>query len=235
MKRFTLTLGVIGLICVIGLSFFGCDNGSTSVDNRAVLVCFGDSLTAGTSATTPYQVDKSRSYPAFLQKKVNMKVENLGDSGDTTVAARDRINTVIDKNPRIVIIEFGANDCFSRIPVAETMENLDAIITILNDGNRKLYLAKFYNDTVVQYLKSLPDLPIIGGFKELANKKDEYDLMFSALESKHHGIELIEDIWADVWGIHMGDPIHPNAEGYEIMAEHYYNALFPYLLENDFL
>jgi lysophospholipase L1-like esterase len=52
--------------------------------------------------------------------------------------------------------------------------------------------------------------------------------MFDSLVSTNN-IELIEDIWDGVWGIHMSDMVHPNARGYEIMADNYYKAINSYL------
>jgi lysophospholipase L1-like esterase len=53
--------------------------------------------------------------------------------------------------------------------------------------------------------------------------------MFTTLAPSSSNITLIEDIWAGVWGVHMSDSVHPNAKGYEIMADNIYKVLRPYL------
>jgi lysophospholipase L1-like esterase len=58
--------------------------------------------------------------------------------------------------------------------------------------------------------------------------------MFDTLAASDN-VELIDDIWKEIWGIHMSDRVHPNAKGYEIMADNYYNAIKPYLEANRLL
>ena len=57
---------------------------------------------------------------------------------------------------------------------------------------------------------------------------NRYDDMFDAL-AESDTVELIDDIWKGVWGIYMSDAVHPNARGYEIMANNYYDAIKPYI------
>jgi acyl-CoA thioesterase-1 len=221
MKK-TIFCGVIILGLIISFSFFGCDNGSTSNNQDKTLVCLGNSLTAGYGATTPGADDKSKSYPAYLQDKINIPVINAGISGNTTLQGLSRVDTdVLEKNPQIVIIELGANDLFHGISITDTRNNLQDIINKLNDGNRKIYLAKFYPDEVANY--GLPTILI-----------NQYDAMFNALLSSND-VVLIDNIWDNVWRIHMSDSVHPNAEGYAIMADNYFKILRPYLEANNLL
>ena len=62
----------------------------------------------------------------------------------------------------------------------------------------------------------------------------QYDIMFNTLASLSN-VTLIEDIWQGVWGINMSDAIHPDAAGYEIMADNIFNVLKPYLETNNLL
>lgn len=209
-----------------------CDNDAPNDDRGPVLVCFGDSLTAGRNATSFGADDKSKSYPAFLQKKVNIPVINAGESGNTSAQALLRVNgDVLSKNPRIVIILLGANDFFQQIHLTSTQPNLQSIIDKLNNGNRQIYLAKFYNESVAMDMGAVYKMPE-EAVKSLIN---DYDAMFNALASSDN-VTLIEDIWQDVWGVHMSeDNFHPNAAGYEIMAGTIFNVLQPYLEENGLL
>jgi acyl-CoA thioesterase-1 len=225
MNKTNLLPVIIGII--IGVFFIGCDdNDTTGGEPNGILVCFGDSLTAGYGATTQGQDDKTKSYPAFLQKKLKIPVINAGKSGDTTTTGLTRVNTdVLSENPTIVIIELGANDFLrGTTPVTTTKSNLQSIIDLLKGGKRKIYLAKFYTETVAGEIFSGSGV----NNDALTELIAQYDDMFSTLATSN-GIELIEDIWAGVWGIHMSDTIHPNAQGYEIMADNYFKVLQPYL------
>jgi len=227
MKKAVSVFGIIGIVLAIGFGIIGCNTEDTSIDNSTIMVCFGDSLTAGTNATEFGKDDKSKSYPAYLQNMVKIQVDNAGVSGDTTAGGLERIqNDVIEKNPTIVIIELGANDLFRDVDVTTTQNNLNDIIVLLKNSDvKKIYLAKFYNDTIAGSLGIT-----------MAAKKPLYDTMYNDLKNAH-GIELIEDIWVGVWGTDnmLADGIHPIASGYQIMAENYFNAIKPYLQENNMI
>jgi acyl-CoA thioesterase-1 len=185
--------------------------------NVETIVCLGDSLTAGANATVLGKDDKSKSWPAFLQNKVNIPVINAGVSGDTTAKGLARVKKdVLSKNPGIVIIVLGINDKLQKIPLATTKKNLQKIIDMVNDGKRKIYLAKWYIDWNEQSIN-----------------------MFNTLASSNN-IELIENIWEwdDVWEVKenmSADGNHPNAKGYEILADKFFNALKLYLEANNLL
>ena len=75
---------------------------------RGVIVCMGDSLTAG------YRVDENEAYPARLS----------ASSG-----ALARLDWVLTLAPDIVILETGANDGLRGVDPALTRSNIDAIVT----------------------------------------------------------------------------------------------------------
>ena len=218
-----LKITAITIILITGMAIIGCDDGSTNKDITAkniTLVCLGDSLTAGYGATTAFEEDKSKSYPAYLQKKANISVINAGVSGDTTAQALARVDSdVLSEDPKIVIILLGANDFFQNIPILTTQNNLQDIINKVDNGNRKIYLAKFYTDAMAALISIL----------DLSGTFTQYNDMFTTLEASSNNIEIIEDIWTGVWRVHMSDFIHPNAKGYEIMADNIYNVVQPYL------
>jgi len=208
---------IIVLLLALSMTFFGCDNDSTN-NNDVIIVCLGDSLTAGYGATTPSVDDKSKSYPAYLQKTTNISVINSGVSGNTTTQGLARVDSdVLSYNPNIVIILLGANDVFSGIPISMSQNNLQNIINKIDNGNRKIYLAKPYTDVIATALSISSDTIT------------QYNNMFFTLATSSSNITLINDIWDGIWGIHMSDIIHPNAKGYEIMADNIYNVIKPYL------
>jgi acyl-CoA thioesterase-1 len=231
MKKFAFFFGII-LGMIISFSFVGCDNDTTSDNKGVTLVCLGNSLTAGFGATTPGVDNKAKSYPAYLQNKTNIPVINAGVSGNTTSQGLSRVNTdVLSKNPQIVIIELGANDLFRGIPLSTTRDNLQDIIDMIDNGNRKIYLAKFYTETVARAMAVSLRITDYNIQTALIN---QYNNMFNTLALSNN-VVLIDDIWAGVWGIHMSDGIHPNAAGYQIMANNYFNVLQPYLQANNLI
>jgi len=219
------------VFCVFLVVLAGCSNGSTNYRD-GTLVCLGDSLTEGYGAVTPGVVDRSKSYPAYLQNRVNIPVINAGVSGNTSAQGLARVDTeVLSKNPKIIVIILGANDLGRGIPVTTTKDNLQNIIDKVNDGNRKIYLAKFYTEAVTRALANT------FGFTDYAFQSaiiNQYDNLFNTLAAENN-LTLIEDIWNGVWGINMSDAVHPDAKGYEIMANHIFNILQPYLQENNLL
>jgi acyl-CoA thioesterase-1 len=199
---------------VFSIVFLACATTGGSTSGEETIVCLGDSLTSGASATVVGRDDKSKSWPAFLQNKVNIPVINAGVSGNTTAQGLARVKRdVLSKNPRIVIIFLGGNDYLQNIPLATAKNNLQKIIDMVNDGSRKIYLAKWYLDW-----------------------NDQSVNMFDTLASSNN-IELTENIWdwGDVWGNISADGHHPNAKGYEIMADNIFKVLKPYLEANNLL
>jgi acyl-CoA thioesterase-1 len=138
-------LGMLVMVLVFGLTVVGCNDGSTNGNSKDItLVCLGDSLTAGYGATTPGVDDKSKSYPAYLQKKANITVINAGVSGDTTAQGLARVDSdVLSHNPDIVIILLAGNDVGSGVPISTIQANLQSIINKVANGNRKIFLAQF--------------------------------------------------------------------------------------------
>lgn len=215
-------------IIFLVITMMSCVNEKNKSSSKAapILVCLGNSLTAGNGAVTPGLDDKSKSYPAFLQRKLKIPVINAGVSGNTASQGLARVNSeVLPHNPDIVIIELGANDIFQAIPIRVTQENLQEIITRLDNGKRKIYLAKFYTEPVARMIYGL--LNVTDYDKQTALIK-EYDVLFETLAASNN-VELIEDIWDGLLNEHMADDMHPNQKGYAIMAENYLKILKPYL------
>jgi len=216
--------GYFLIFTVLTFLLFSC------VSANPKMVCFGDSLMAGHGAVVPKEDDKSKSVPAFLQNKINIPVINAGVTGNTTAQGLERIKSdVLSHNPGIVIIELGANDLMQNIPLAVTRDNLQKIIDTVDNGKRKIFLVKFYTDGVARNL--IAGLFNITDYNAQTAIINQYDNMFNALASSDN-VELIGDIWAGVWGIHMSDNMHPNEAGYRIMADNYYEAIKPYLQAN---
>jgi acyl-CoA thioesterase I len=180
---------------------------------RAVLVCFGDSITAG------YGEPQGKSYPDFLQQKLDgngydYKVVNEGTSGATTKDAVESLPEVLRLHPDVVIVEFGGNDGLRGLPLADTEKNLDTVITQLQAAHAKVLLAG-----ITLPPNYGPDY--IRAFQEI----------FRKLAAEHH-TALVPMIYKDlvhVPGTIQDDGIHPTAKGAEIVADTIWPVLRPLL------
>ena len=108
--------------------------------NRPILVCYGDSITAGLG------LRDGQAYPEDLQKLLDArgyayKVINQGTSGATTKDALAGLPYVLRLHPAIVIVEFGGNDGLRGWPVDQTRSNLDQVLTALEKAHVKILLA----------------------------------------------------------------------------------------------
>lgn len=124
----------------LGTSAADAPASALSHDQRPLIVCFGDSLTAG------YGTDPGESYPDFLQRSLDQRnlqyrVVNEGVSGNTTKDGIARVARVVALHPAVVVVEFGGNDGLRGLPVADTRANLDRILAILTRSGAKVALA----------------------------------------------------------------------------------------------
>jgi acyl-CoA thioesterase-1 len=95
----------------------------------AILV-FGDSLSAG------YGIHVEQGWVSLLARKISQlgygfRVINASISGETTAGGAGRLPHALEvQQPRILILELGANDGLRGLPLAGTNENLDKMITL---------------------------------------------------------------------------------------------------------
>lgn len=181
--------------------------------DRPVLVCFGDSITAG------YGLEYGQSYPDFLQKKLDTghydyKVVNQGTSGATTKDAVAALPYVLRLHPAVVIVEFGGNDGLRGLPIEDSRRNLDQVISALENAKIRVVLAGITlpPDYGPDYIRS-------------------FEEMFRGVAARHHVI-LIPMLYKElihVPGTIQGDGIHPTAKGSEIIAGTVFAALKPLL------
>ena len=181
--------------------------------DRPVLVCFGDSITAG------YGLQTGQSYPDALQRDLDSrgyhyKVNNQGESGATTKDAVADLRSILLLHPAVVIVEFGGNDGLRGLPLAETRRNINAVLTALENARIKILLAGI----------TLP--PNYG--QEYIEK---FQQIFRDLAKKHHTafVPMFYKDMVHVPGTIQPDGIHPTAKGSEIIARTLLPALEPLL------
>ena len=180
---------------------------------RPVLVCFGDSLTAG------YGTEPGQSYPDYLQKYLDeahykYKVVNEGVSGNTTKDGVSRLNEVLRLHPAIVVVEFGGNDGLRGVPISQSRANLDRIIGTLEKAGIEVAIAGI-------------TLPPQYGEDYIQRFNDTY----KALAQKYH-VPMLPFLLQDAYGkpgMIQPDGIHATARGNQVVARNVLNLLKPVL------
>lgn len=182
-------------------------------DGRPVIVCFGDSLTAG------YGTDPGQSYPDDLQRDLDQRgytyrVVNQGVSGNTTKDAVDRLKDVLDLKPAVVIVAFGGNDGLRGLPIASTRANLDTIVATLTQYGAKV---------------------VLGGITLPPNYGADYVQQFNQtyqLLAKKYKVPLLPFILKGVYGVPgsmQNDGIHATAQGNKQVALNLLPLVKPFL------
>jgi acyl-CoA thioesterase-1 len=203
-------------VFLAGLVFFlfspGCAGQRVSnADSRGRnIVCFGDSITLGSA------IPAGQRYPDFLAKMTGMPVVNAGINDDTTDQALQRIKTdVLDRDPLLVIMEFGGNDFFSKKPAEETSRNMEEMIKAIQSSGAMVAVVDVSAVMIME----------------------EYGRIFRELCSRYNAIfipQVLVDVYTDP---HLKGPdmVHPNAKGNQIIAHRVYRAILPYLNRNAML
>ncbi len=189
---------ILIFLLVIFLTGCGTKTDILNLDSKGkTIVCFGNSITKGVDT------EERSDFPSLLSKKISLPVINAGVGGDTTQDALLRLKEVLAKEPKIVLVEFGANDFFQKIPKAETLKNLDGIVKRLQQKGVIVVLLHIRLGMLDEY---------ISGFKKIAKKR-------KAL--------LVKDILKDIIdnpSLKI-DSIHPNAEGNKVLAERIFKEI----------
>jgi acyl-CoA thioesterase I len=180
---------------------------------QPVLVCFGDSITAG------YGLQKGQAWPEALQRKLDRngyryQVDNQGTSGATSKDAVASLRVILQLHPQVVVVEFGGNDGLRGIPPDQTRQNLDTVLSALEGAHVKILLAGI----------TLP--PNYG-----PDYIQAFEAMFRDLATRHR-TAFVPMIYKDLVRVPktiQSDGIHPTAKGSEIIADTLFPALKPLL------
>lgn len=159
----------------------------------AVVLAFGDSLTYGTGA------NEEQSYPAQLARITGRRVVREGVPGEVSATGLARLPAVLDEHqPRLLILCHGGNDFLRRLPKAQAAENVRSMIRLARDRGIEVLLI------------GTPEI----GFTLTPPE-------FYAEIAKEFGIPYEGDALTKILrnGELKSDQIHPNAQGYRLMAE----------------
>ncbi|MGH7307726.1 MAG: arylesterase [Candidatus Rokuibacteriota bacterium] len=197
------------LAAALGLAAFGVMS-PASASGAGVIAVLGDSLTAGLG------VAADEAFPALLEARLrregyDYRVVNAGVSGDTTAGGLRRVDWVLKSKPVIVVVALGANDGLRGQSPALMRDNLEAIIARLQVSGARVLLA---------------------GMRMPPNYGAQYTREFAAVYpevARRTGVALMPFLLDGVAAeprFLQADGLHPNAAGYQIIAD----RLWPYLL-----
>lgn len=167
------------------------------------IICFGDSITFG------YGAEPGEDYPSRLAKMVSIPVINSGISADTSIDALKRINSdVLEKEPLLVIIEFAGNDFLKKVPMEVTLANVREMARFCQASGAMVAIADI---SAGMFLR-------------------EYRIALSKLARQEQAIFIPGLLSGIITNPSMkSDFLHPNANGYRIVAERVYRVIKPYL------
>jgi len=192
------------LLLVLTLFISACDNKPDLVFNKlsqeAIILAFGDSLTYGSGAS------KGANYPGVLSVLSAHTVINAGIPGEISSNGLSRLPALLDKHqPELLILIHGGNDMLRKIPQQQTSDNLKQMISEAQQRNIKVVMLGVPKFNL--FLLSSSEI-----YQQVA---EEYKVPVD-LESLPH---ILSD------NALKSDTIHPNDQGYRLMAENIYELL----------
>lgn len=178
----------------------GCDSAPRyqPLPPDAVVLAFGDSITYGTGA------GGGQDYPHLLAGLSEWRVVNAGVPGDTAQQARERLPALLaEHRPELVIVELGGNDFLRKRREADVKGDILAIIDEIQASGALVALV------------AVPRLSLLRAGMGALRDSSIYAEMAQVTE-----VLLIPEVLSSVLSEdHLrADQIHPNAEGYRVLA-----------------
>lgn len=182
------------------------------------VLCLGDSLTEG------YGLSKEEAWPAVLDGLIkadgiaDVTVINAGISGSTSASAVSRLKWHLKslKKPAILVLELGPNDGLRGLDPKATETNLLNVIRLAKEHQLRVLLA---------------------GMRMPPNYGPQFTEDFRAVFprlAKSQGLELIPFFLEGVAAepkLNLADGIHPNQDGYKVIAKNVWRYLKPMVTE----
>jgi acyl-CoA thioesterase-1 len=178
-----------------------------------IVVALGDSLTAGPG------LSRDETFPADLQRRAAAagyphRIINAGVSGDTSTDIAARFDRDVVAGTRVLILAAGANDGLRGVPVTELRRNLTSMIERAQSRNIRVLLCGM-------------ETPPTHGFQYTI----DFHRVFPDLASTYD-VPLMPFLLMGVVGLpeyNLGDRVHPNARGAQLIADNMWPYLEPLL------
>lgn len=174
------------------------------------ILAYGDSLTAG------MRMEPKNTYPQQLEslfKKdgYTVSIQNAGVSGDTTRQGVARVSWALKGGPYdVVLLGLGANDGLRQLPLKELDKNLRSLVTRFQKEKARVILLGMKLPTNFN-----------------AKYRDGFEAVYRQI-AKDYKLTLypflLEGVAADE-KLNLEDGIHPNSQGYEVIAKNLYAFL----------
>ncbi len=191
------------LVLLITLLLTACNKSEPIFDKlsqNAVILAFGDSLTYGTGAS------EENAYPAILSNLSTLEVINAGIPGEISRDGLRRLPSLLDEyQPELLVLIHGGNDILRKISQQHTSDNLKQMIKLANQRNIKIIMLGVPK----------PNLFVLDSVEIYQQIAEEHNIPID--------LETLPDILSD--NQLKSDTIHPNNEGYQIMAENIFKLL----------
>jgi lysophospholipase L1-like esterase len=165
----------------------------------AVILAFGDSLTYGNGA------ERNESYPAILENLSGKRIVNAGIPGELSANGLQRLSEILNEHePELLLLCHGGNDLLHRHEFAKIAINLKKMVLMARERGVSIVLI---------------GVPRLGYTLKTA---DFYNQIAEEMELPFED-SILEEILSnrDL----KSDAIHPNREGYRLMAEAVYKLL----------
>jgi acyl-CoA thioesterase I len=179
-----------------------------------VILVYGDSLSAG------HGIAVEQGWVSLLANRVQregygFQVVNASVTGETTTGGLARLpHALATHQPRIIIIELGANDGLRGLPLDTTRANLEDMVALAAHDNRTVLLL---------------------GMRMPPNYGERYTSGFAAvypdLARRHHAslVPFLLAGVADQPSLMQADGLHPNEHGQPILLDNVWPVLKPLL------
>ena len=177
------------------------------------ILFFGDSLTAGFGLRNA----ALESFPSLIGQKINAaqidyNVINAGLSGDTSAGGLNRIGYWTSQPVSVLVLELGINDIIRGVAPQTTMINLQAIIDKV-----KLKYPEVKMALMGMEVPLFVPVPFAEQFKRIYRKlADTNQMTFVPF--------FLEGV-AGLPHLNLPDRLHPNAQGYKVIADKTWPAL----------
>lgn len=187
---------LVSLLVACTVALAGCGERTPPLprlDTGAVVLAFGDSLTYGTGASPP------ESYPAVLERLIGRKVVSAGVPGEVSETGLARLPDALDQaQPRLLILCHGGNDFLRKLPETQAAANVRAMVKVAREKGVEVVLVGVPKPG----LAAAP----AGFYADIAR---EFRIPYDG--------EVLKSVLTD--NALKSDWVHPNAKGYEHIAQ----------------
>lgn len=185
------------MLTVILLVLTGCSkqiSSMTRLSEADVILAFGDSLTYGTGVST------EQSYPQILANRIGHTVVNGGIPGELSEDGLIRLPALLDEySPALVVICHGGNDFLRKKSIEELEHNLKQMIQLAKAAGAEVLLV------------AVPQPKLI-----MLSDAEVYQKVATAMH-----VPLVDNTLSEILSDNAlkSDAVHPNAQGYQQLAE----------------